>query len=332
METLFKCVYCLQEKPKNEFNTEHVIPKAFGRYENSLTLHDNQVCKECNSAFSKELEIKIARNSYESVMRVSKGVKTKSDGELLDGSRINIQGIDGIYKGLELKVIVDNNSSEKVSFVPYPAIGIKINENPIEYRYFKPEDFPNYSEIIKERTLGSKIQILGWSLTESEIGNLLGKKGYRSDISFSCSGEPTISDNPFNTKVNLHFDCVFNRLIAKTVFNYLIYNEGCEIALLPKFDPIRKFIRYGIPSDFIKIGHSNGKLEIFKEEENSHIVGLAWGEKSSRSLYGIVSWFQETTHSICLTDIGENIARDLPMSKFNNDSRQIETIKQFYVI
>jgi hypothetical protein len=56
METQYKCVYCLKEKPKTEFNTEHVIPKAFGRYENSLTLHEYQVCQECNSVFSKELE------------------------------------------------------------------------------------------------------------------------------------------------------------------------------------------------------------------------------------------------------------------------------------
>lgn len=332
MRNLYKCIYCLQEKSVEEFNVEHVVPQAFGTYQENLTLHDNQVCKECNSAFSKEIEVKITRNSYESVMRVSKGVKLKSDGEILSGSRINIQGIDGIYKGLELKVVVDNNSQENISFEPYPSIGIRINENPIEYQYFKPEDFPNYSATIRENTTGNKLQIIAWSLTETEIRNLLDEKGYSSEISFSNSELPTVPEYPFNTRINLHFDCIFNRLIAKTAFNYLIYNEGREIALLPKFDPIRKFIRYGTPSDSIKINHLTEKDGDLSEEINSHIVGLMWGDNSCRSLYGFVSWFNESSHKICLSDKEDNIVRNLPLSKFNNDSKQITTIKKFFVI
>lgn len=62
---LYTCVYCLQDKPTWDFNKEHVAPKSFGTYQNSMTLHENQVCKQCNDTFSKELENEIADDSFE---------------------------------------------------------------------------------------------------------------------------------------------------------------------------------------------------------------------------------------------------------------------------
>jgi hypothetical protein len=255
------------------------------------------------------------------------------DGHILGDTGIEILGQGGVFNGLKLRCVVDNNSPEKISFLPYPAIGIKTSDYPVEYEYFTPNDFPIYTQEMVGQLSGKTQPILAWSITEEEALELLYKKGYPKSISYkTISPIDFNTDNPFSTKLYLQMDIVFNRLIAKTAFNYFVYHEKREISLLPKFDPIRNFIRYGTPSDFIKIRHSIGKVENFKEKKNSHIIGLVWGEKSCRSLYGIVSWFQETTHSICLTDYCENIVRDLPMSIFDNDSKQIETVKQFYVL
>ena len=54
-----KCIYCLAEKELSEFNREHVVPRMMGTYNNGFVLNDYQVCEECNSYFSKELESKI---------------------------------------------------------------------------------------------------------------------------------------------------------------------------------------------------------------------------------------------------------------------------------
>ena len=44
-----KCIYCLQEKNISEFNSEHVVSRFIGKYEDAYTLHESQVCKECNN-------------------------------------------------------------------------------------------------------------------------------------------------------------------------------------------------------------------------------------------------------------------------------------------
>ena len=46
------CIYCKQEKEESEFNTEHVIPQQFGKYNtNAPVLNRFQVCRACNTAF-----------------------------------------------------------------------------------------------------------------------------------------------------------------------------------------------------------------------------------------------------------------------------------------
>jgi HNH endonuclease len=49
-----ECIYCTAIRPL-DFPKEHVVPKAFGRFRNSLTL--DCVCDECNTFFGRELEV-----------------------------------------------------------------------------------------------------------------------------------------------------------------------------------------------------------------------------------------------------------------------------------
>ena len=53
------CIYCKQEKDEEQFNKEHVVPRMMGRYAQGLVLSNFQVCKQCNTFFSKEIEDKI---------------------------------------------------------------------------------------------------------------------------------------------------------------------------------------------------------------------------------------------------------------------------------
>jgi len=34
-----RCIWCLETKPESAFNREHVIPEAFGKFENNLVLN-----------------------------------------------------------------------------------------------------------------------------------------------------------------------------------------------------------------------------------------------------------------------------------------------------
>ena len=74
-----KCIYCLQEKVRSEFNKEHVVPEMMGKYNGGFVLSHGQVCKECNSIFSNQLETIIGLNSMEGLLRIKYG-RQISDG------------------------------------------------------------------------------------------------------------------------------------------------------------------------------------------------------------------------------------------------------------
>jgi len=129
---LFRCVYCLKNKPRQDFNKEHVSPQAFGTYENNMTLHKRQVCRECNSVFSTDLETELAKDSLEALLRRTSGMDKKNK---IGDTRIKLIGRDGVTKGLGFRVFIDNANTEKIRLEPYPAVGILVSENLSEYKY-----------------------------------------------------------------------------------------------------------------------------------------------------------------------------------------------------
>src|SRR5215208_2756526 len=73
-----RCIYCKVEKHAQEFNIEHVIPRAFGMFEQNFTLK-NTVCEACNTYFSRELEPHLARDGVEGIERFEYGLKPASE-------------------------------------------------------------------------------------------------------------------------------------------------------------------------------------------------------------------------------------------------------------
>ena len=67
-ENLKRCIYCLCYEPDAAFNKkEHVMPQAFGKFEQNFTLQ--VVCDQCNQLFGNELEIYLARGTLEGIRR-----------------------------------------------------------------------------------------------------------------------------------------------------------------------------------------------------------------------------------------------------------------------
>jgi hypothetical protein len=68
------CVYCSRTDPPGGFTTEHVLQAAFGGFLNALTLPDG-VCGACNQYFGNCLDVVLARDSIEGVLRLVHGLK-----------------------------------------------------------------------------------------------------------------------------------------------------------------------------------------------------------------------------------------------------------------
>jgi len=69
------CIYCVLDKPSSAFSkTEHVLPEAFGRFRNNLTLNDT-VCDDCNQFFGNTIDLYLARDTPDGFRRLVLGYR-----------------------------------------------------------------------------------------------------------------------------------------------------------------------------------------------------------------------------------------------------------------
>lgn len=119
-----QCIYCLEEKGSHNFKKiEHVIPKSFGAFKNNFVLKET-VCDECNQYFGDNLEIDLARDTYEgSITRYDHGIKKPSEFKSMGKkSRIKVRVKEGPLKGsYEYPVYVPQKG--KICLEPLPQVG-----------------------------------------------------------------------------------------------------------------------------------------------------------------------------------------------------------------
>ena len=207
-----KCIYCLQEKDETAFNREHVVPRMMGTYQNGYVLSNYEVCEECNSYFSRELEDKIGLNSIESFLRMQHG-REMSDGRTMRRDRTRFYGTEGIFKGLEFIPVVDNQNLERIHFNILPKIGIQSKEREDEYDYFEPDSLPVASTEILDYLKGKKAGIVTVGITQEDATPYLKEKGYlSSDYKYEDVGVKDLYDGEsFTTKICVSIDSIVRR-------------------------------------------------------------------------------------------------------------------------
>lgn len=334
----YRCIYCLNEKDESAFNREHVVPRMMGTYENGFVLSNCEVCEECNSFFSRNLEVNIGLNSMESFLRIQKG-KPMSDGRKFRKGRVSFTGAEGLFKGLEFTPVVDSSQSEKLHFEISPKIGILKSETPEEYDYYDLENLPVASTEVLSFLKRKNNAIITTGIPEEIATKALIEKGYL-NTNFKYSNTPLseLYDGiDFETKIKYSVDSIIRRVCAKTAFNYLCYTKGREYVLSNCFDDIRNYIRYGTWSDNLRFRYSRGiSSTISVPNDSVHIVGFMYEQKADAwLLLGNITWFGELTYTFTL---GESIktrnVQDLPLTKvacFDNISRRICEDEAVYV-
>ena len=96
------CIYCRDNSP-GAFPREHVVPRAFGRFHENLTL--DCVCGACNDFFNSELELFLTRDSIEAMLRVRYGLRAKSGRRTLGKIRLVVKVISpGDWYGARLAI------------------------------------------------------------------------------------------------------------------------------------------------------------------------------------------------------------------------------------
>ena len=122
------CIYCRSNQAHDEFNREHVVPEAFGRYKGALVLHDT-VCIKCNDYFGRTLDRLLSRGTSEGLQRYFWGVKSPSEIERFcyDNVRLSTE-IPGDYHGALLTLVEDAAARRGVKAVPISQVGFAEKE------------------------------------------------------------------------------------------------------------------------------------------------------------------------------------------------------------
>lgn len=237
----FTCIWCLQEKDETAFNVEHVMPQAFGTYEQNFTLV-NIVCQACNSLFSRDLEPWLARDSLEGYDRYRYGQKLTSEFRSLGRrSTTRVQIPDGPYAGAWGFTVP---GEEHLGATPFPQVGFaKETDGPFEW--FMLDALPTLDDI-RQKGYGQQACLRFCECDRESVVQLLDAKGIKVE---DLASFPPPSGGMWVEQVfrpTLHH----RRALAKIVFNYLAYQHGAELAMQPRFNAIRDLVLRGVEPDY----------------------------------------------------------------------------------
>ncbi len=319
-----KCVYCVEDKPLSSFTkVEHVMPQSFGLFKDNLTLI-KIVCDDCNQYFGDNLEIIMARDTFEGASRFEFGLRSPKEFKGLGKrSRITIKIAAGECKGA-YAYREYSKEQDKIVIKPAPQIGFLKNE-PAEYEYFLLDQIPHKSYLDDN---GFDIKhlksIRAFGIDVDTVRQTLSEKG----IKFEDQGEAGPSENPkedWLCKVDGVIDSTIFRTVAKIVFNYLAYWEGRNFLLHQSFDPLRSFIRYGKQAEYPLVRVDDNP--IFGDETAKgrrrlgHIVTVDWAEDKI-SIFSQFSLFNGASYKISLARNFSGKKRNIRRGHFFNVNSQ----------
>jgi hypothetical protein len=296
-----KCIYCLIDKPAAQFKKrEHVIPQCFGVFPNgNLVLHGT-VCDDCNQYFGDNIELFLARDSYEGFVRIKYGINPKQP--LKSRRRVKSKIRSGDHKGaIVTEVEVGSDGQVKIERLPQVGFFSGIQQ---EYVYFEIGQIPtkeyliNNGFVIENKAIRiiadeNEYQIIVKELEEQRIK-------LRNDVAFSME---EINVQSVQVESTITVDRTIMRGLCKIAFNYLVSQIGATFVLSEDFNPLRNFIRYGKGSSdkfFIvnqpPILHEDKFLEKYGAKvTRGHLIILSWDRDI---LFCKLSLFNEYTYRI----------------------------------
>ncbi|MCH7562382.1 MAG: hypothetical protein IH968_01045 [Gemmatimonadetes bacterium] len=298
MET---CIYCLEQKARNQFSTEHVLPKALGGFKQALTLSRSTkpyVCAMCNQLFGETIDRLLTREGHEGFLRLKHALKSVHEiadlfqdgdiyfnypayhplGPLHAGLRAPPPGIavPGLFLRPQVRL---GRSGSFACLLEKDFDGLKdlpsdYDVETIAFFCTDPVDF---------RRLKAKLDARGLAKNWTPIPDL--PSGGLGETTLEVIG----SVGPESA-----------RAIAKIAFNYLAYTAGRKLVLHPHFNPIREFIRCGrgIWGKYVQC-----RVEPTEDggpsEREGHVLGVRWAD-GDRDVHAIVSLFSVLTYEVRL--------------------------------
>ncbi len=320
-----ECIYCLQAMPKRMFTKEHVIPQAFGTFENNLTLV-NCVCSDCNQFFGASLEQIAAEGSHEALLRLVHGIKPAESAKSLRKDRLHFSLSGGKWNGL---AVWPQGDGDKPFAPTVPQVGFAKKDGS-DWIYFTESELADLSEPLPQEIDTKQISLL-YDLegTKEQVIQTLLKLGikYRE---YESGPLPQDEVRESKVKVKTQIDTVILRCMAKIAFNYLAKTAGDDFVRKRDFNSIRSYIRYGTAPnyDFLRISSPSMVAydTLVYSQTNGHLVTVNWSP-DDRDIVSKVSPFNHRTYIFRLAMSFSGLWRPIKSGHhFNIERRTVETI------
>ena len=322
-----KCMYCLRDLDASDFRTEHVIPQAFGTFENNLTLNES-VCGECNQYFGDNLELIFARDSFEAYDRVRYGLKSLAELHDLPHERLTFALADeGEWTGLRV-ALTAKDGTLIVTPVPQVRFCGRRGDKQIFVTQAELEELDE--SLLREIDPNGGIAIFAPSeLIAGRFIQALARMG----IQFEAKNDmppPRIDEAEIEVEVRTKIDPIVKRCVAKIAFNYLAYTSGSAFAHSESFHAIRSFIREGQELGYpvIRVTDDPILANDFRHlrQTNGHLITVNW-TRDNRHVIAQASLFNRFTYHVSLARLFSGVWRPIRSGHLSDiDSRSISEL------
>ena len=294
------CIYCGSTVPRTK--REHVMSQALGTYEQNWVL--DCVCDECNGYFSKYLELALARDSYEGMLRIDLGIRPPEAAEKLLHRRMTATlqdpgPFDGMRVGFEA-----NHDGTKMVPAPAPQVCFRRPGEPWQCLF----EWQLTPERVWQTALGSnervEIRVVALTGQGASLRQKLADLGVYFEQTYAEIDQPLTEQRSITVAYDFQVDEVLIRSAAKIAFNYAAKVLGADAVRRTEFDAARRFVRYGEVPDVGKIATArHGSLLVGTAAAGSrtHACAVGWVPEQ-RQLIAIVTLFNEMTYVLRLCD------------------------------
>ena len=298
------CIYCKETKSASDFGREHVLPEAFGKFRDTLVLHD-AVCRECNQYFGNTLDNRLARGSMQGAIRYFRGIKTLKKFRDVDRERVKLSARAPGQANLRQAEFVETPEGEGLIFtsgITYVSISSK-KEQFVSLEALERGDWNKSDDIDRQHLV---------ILSYSDVHILERIQQALAKLKLGVEILDTIDETKAGQRVLVVVDAVMEdillyRAIAKIAFNYLAYKMSRDFALKPIFDRTRAFIRQG--SEATILVKKIPPMKIFGDREEAarrrgHIVAIELAADGT-TISGFVEFFGVMTYKVTLGKFGQ---------------------------
>jgi hypothetical protein len=296
-ELKWTCLYCLESKADSEFNREHVVPEAFGKFDSNFVLLGT-VCEACNSYFGSTLDLKLARQAIEGLDRYDAKVrkpdaKTKLGGTPTLSARVN----NGSFADGAEVYWAPSEDQTRLSLHFFPQFGVTDGTRTV---WFRVEDLPQRSDVAAHGLSNTgDISVKCVEMDADWAEKRMREQGYNTSPPEQVGA--TRADEEIDIRISGQIDRVLRRAVAKIACNYLAYHYPAQ-SRMDQTLPIRLFVRYGIPVDFEPVALSPKPLVVGATPEHAPLAHAVAVECKDGRLIGDVTLFFRFRYRILLAD------------------------------